>query len=117
MKPILQSEATECGLACLAMIASHHGHKVDLNGMRQRFGLSMKGAGLRDLMGFADKLGFGARALRAEPESLKEIALPALLHWDLNHFVVLEGFRKNRFVVLDRGRESRAGRPWVSLRP
>lgn len=104
MKPILQSEATECGLACLAMIASHHGHKVDLNGMRQRFGLSMKGAGLRDLMGFADKLGFGARALRAEPESLKEIALPALLHWDLNHFVVLQGFRKNRFVVLDPAR-------------
>ena len=62
MRPLLQTEATECGLASMAMVAQFHGHKVDLNGMRQRFGLSLRGASLRDLMKMAEELGFGSRA-------------------------------------------------------
>lgn len=104
MRPILQTEATECGLASIAMLARHHGHKVDLNGMRQRFGLSLKGAGLRDLMNMADELGFGTRALRLEPGRLKDIALPAILHWDLNHFVVLNEIKQQKFIVFDPAR-------------
>jgi len=50
LKIFLQSEAAECGLASLAMVAQHHGHKIDLNAMRQRFGSSLKGSRLRDLM-------------------------------------------------------------------
>ena len=108
MNPVLQSEATECGLASLAMVAQHHGHKIDLNAMRQRFGSSLMGARLRDLMKIAEQLSLGSRALRLEPESLKDIALPAILHWDMDHFVVLKEVRRNRFVVFDpaRGRVS-----------
>ena len=70
MLPLFQTEATECGLASMAMVAQFHGHKVDLNGMRQRFGVSLKGAGLRDLMNMADELGFGTRALRLKRQRI-----------------------------------------------
>ena len=85
----LAAEGAECGLACIAMIAAHHGHNVDLNGLRQRFSLSLSGASLRSLMGFANGLGLATRALRVELSSLPKLKLPAILHWDLNHFVVL----------------------------
>ena len=65
---ILATEAAECGLACLAMISRYYGHDVDLNGLRQRFSLSLAGASLRSLMGIADQLGFSTRALRADAE-------------------------------------------------
>lgn len=105
MKPIIQAEAAECGLASMAMVAQYHGHKIDLNSMRQRFGLSLKGAGLRDLMNMADELGFSTRPLRLEPQRLKDIALPAIIHWDLNHFVVLKMVKGNgNFVVFDPAR-------------
>ncbi len=104
MRPILQTEATECGLASMVMVAQFHGHKIDLNAMRQRFGLSLKGAGLRDLMNMADELGFGTRALRLDPEHFKDISLPAILHWDLNHFVVLKEVKRRKFIVLDPAR-------------
>jgi ATP-binding cassette subfamily B protein RaxB len=87
---VLAAEAAECGLACLAMIARYHGHDVDLNGMRQRFALSLSGATLRGLMGITDSLGFQTRPLRVELSALGKLNLPAILHWDMNHFVVLK---------------------------
>ena len=87
---VLASEAAECGLACIAMIARYHGHDVDLNGLRQRFALSMSGISLRSLMGLADQLGFSTRPLRVELSALSKVQTPAILHWDLNHFVVLQ---------------------------
>ncbi len=89
-----QAEAAECGLACLAMVAGYHGHKVDLATLRRRFTISLKGATLKVLMKIADDLGFNARALRAEPQDLGELPLPAILHWDLSHFVVLVGISR-----------------------
>ena len=86
---VLASEAAECGLACIAMVARYHGHDVDLNGLRQRFTLSMSGISLRSLMGLADQLGFSTRPLRVELSALAKVKMPAILHWDLNHFVVL----------------------------
>ena len=83
------------------MVAQHHGHKIDLNTMRQRFGSSLKGASLRDLMKIAEQLNLGSRALRLEPKRLKDIALPAILHWDMDHFVVLKEARRDRFIVFD----------------
>ncbi|NCO19981.1 MAG: hypothetical protein GW900_08065, partial [Gammaproteobacteria bacterium] len=56
MKPILQSAVAECGLACLAMVASHHGHAAGLRELRQRFPLSLKGASLARLIDVAGKL-------------------------------------------------------------
>lgn len=100
--PVIQgAEASECGLACMAMIARYHGHDVDLNGLRQRFSLSMSGATLRSIMSLADSLGFAPRALRVELTALGKVRLPAILHWDLNHFVVLKTVGGGKAVVHD----------------
>jgi ATP-binding cassette subfamily B protein RaxB len=86
---VLQAEAAECGLACLAMVAAHHGHDVDLAALRERHSVSSRGATLAGLIDIADALCLSARPLRVEPDELPELALPCLLHWDFNHFVVL----------------------------
>jgi ATP-binding cassette subfamily B protein RaxB len=98
---ILAAEAAECGLACMAMISCYWRHDVDLNGLRQRFSLSLAGASLRSLIGIADQLGFSTRALRVEMSALNKVHLPAILHWDLNHFVVLKSVNRKRAVVHD----------------
>ena len=95
------AEAAECGLACMAMVARYHGHDVDLNGMRQRFSLSISGATLRSLMDLAGQMGFTTRALRVDVESLAKVAAPAILHWDMNHFVVLKAVRRDGVVIHD----------------
>jgi ATP-binding cassette subfamily B protein RaxB len=86
---ILQTEAAECGLACIAMVGAQHGLDSDLPSLRQRFPLSLKGATMADLVRLAGQLQFNARALRAEMAHLPGLVLPCILHWDLNHFVVL----------------------------
>src|SRR5258705_12683658 len=87
---LLQTEAAECGLACLAMVASHHGLESDLQTLRRRFSLSLKGATMVDMVRMAGQMQMHARALRAEMEHLGQLATPCVLHWDLNHFVVLQ---------------------------
>lgn len=91
---IAQNEASECGLACLAMIASYHGYKTDLLALRQRYGSSLKGATLKGLMEIAERLGFNARPLRGDIDDLPHLSLPSILHWNLNHFVVLTKISK-----------------------
>jgi ATP-binding cassette subfamily B protein RaxB len=98
---IIATEGAECGLACMAMIACFHGHNVDLNGLRQHYALSLAGASLKSLMGIADQLGFSTRALKVELSAIGKINLPAILHWDLNHFVVLKSARRNRVTIHD----------------
>lgn len=98
---VLQSEAAECGLACLAMIAGYHGHELDLNALRRRYGSSLKGASLAQLIATARNLGFDTRALRAEMEYLSRLDMPCILHWDLNHFVVLDRVDGNGVHILD----------------
>lgn len=94
-------EATECGLVCMTMVARYHGHDVDLNGMRQRFPVSLEGATLRSMMTLASQMGFATRPLRADMGSLASLRAPAVLHWDLNHFVVLKAVSRNRVVIHD----------------
>ena len=101
---ILQTEAAECGLACMAMIAAHHGLRSDLPTLRLRFSLSLKGATMADLVRLAGHLQLNARALRAEMEHLPELALPCVLHWDLNHFVVLKEVTRGVAVIHDPAR-------------
>ncbi|MBC7483270.1 MAG: peptidase domain-containing ABC transporter [Rhizobacter sp.] len=101
---VLQTEAAECGLACLAMIAAHHGLRSDLPTLRQRFSLSLKGATMADLVHLAGNLQLNARALRAEMEHLPELVLPCVLHWDLNHFVVLKEVKRGVAVIHDPAR-------------
>ena len=101
MKTIIQSEAAECGLASLAMVADAHGLHIGLPELRRRFPLSLKGAKLSHLIGIAQQLGFSTRPLRLDMDDLSKLALPCILHWDLNHFVVLKKVGKSRVVVLD----------------
>jgi ATP-binding cassette subfamily B protein RaxB len=107
MRIQLQSEASECGLACLAMIASHYGHHISLTDIRQRFSVSLKGVTLSQLVRHASALNLSIRPLRAELKEITQLQLPCILHWDLNHFVVLKkvtkglGRRKVVFVLLD----------------
>ena len=97
----LQSEAAECGLACLATIADHHGLRVDLRDLRHRFSVSLKGATLAHLMRHAMQLRFAPRALRCEPHELSQLQLPCVLHWNLNHFVVLERVDAKAVSIID----------------
>lgn len=87
---LLQTEAAECGLACLAMVASYHGHRTDVSSLRRRWSVSIKGINLAQLMEMAQGLELTPRALRLELEQLPELKRPAILHWGLDHFVVLE---------------------------
>ncbi len=101
---ILQTEAAECGLACLAMVASHHGLRCDLPSLRRRFSLSLKGSTMVDMIRMAGSMQFNARAVRAEMEHLEQLELPCVLHWDLNHFVVLKEIRRGQAVIHDPAR-------------
>src|SRR5690606_23281750 len=100
-RQVLQAEAAECGLASLAMVSAAHGLVVTLPELRQRFPLSLKGARLDQLIRIAQQLGFSTRPLRLELEELGQLRLPCILHWDLNHFVVLSKVERGRVVVLD----------------
>lgn len=98
---IIAAESAECGLACMAMIARYHGHDVDLNGLRQRFSLSLSGATLRSIMGFADALDLSPRPLRVELSALTKVQCPAILHWNLDHFVVLAKASRRGITIHD----------------
>jgi ATP-binding cassette, subfamily B, bacterial CvaB/MchF/RaxB len=104
---ILQSEAPECGIACLAMVASFHGHRTDLSAMRMRLSPSLKGVTLKHIAQIAETMGMSARGVQVPLESLGKLRLPAVLHWDMNHFVVLTRVSGRKIVVHDPGRGKR----------
>lgn len=86
---IAQSEGSECALACIAMVAGHHGYQTELIALRQRYDMSLKGANLKQVIQVAEDIGFNARPLRGEIDDLPHLSLPAILHWNLYHFIVL----------------------------
>lgn len=86
---ILQSEIAECGLASMAMIACYHGHQLDMPAMRNHFSANLKGMNLQQLIELGDSLGLASRALQCPIDEVHKLATPCILHWDLNHFVVL----------------------------
>lgn len=98
---IHQTEMAECGLACLAMVAAFHGHRSDLVTLRRQFPVSLKGATLKTLMKVADQIELSPRALKVELSSLKDVKTPAILHWDMNHFVVLKHVGSKKVVIHD----------------
>ena len=87
---VRQTEIAECGLACLTMVAGYYGLDADLGTMRRRFAQSLRGAALRSLIGVADRIGLTPRAVKLPLEELPNLHVPAVLHWDMNHYVVLE---------------------------
>jgi ATP-binding cassette subfamily B protein RaxB len=98
---VLQTEAAECGLACLSMIVRYHGHPSDLAELRRRHGMSLRGATLKDLVRIAEALRLAARPVRLELEELSQLETPSILHWDLNHFVVLVRAGRRGVVIHD----------------
>src|SRR3954464_16036409 len=98
---IRQTEAAECGLACLAMVASYHGHRIDLNTLRRRHPASLNGVTLRGLIQVASHLHLLSRPLRLELEHLRQLRLPAILHWGMNHFVVLKAVTRKGIYIHD----------------
>ena len=101
---MLQTEAAECGVACLAMVASYHGHDVDLAGLRRRFSTSLKGATLAQVMQMAGQMQLVSRPLKLDLDELGQLSTPCLLHWDLNHFVVLKRADRRGVVIHDPAR-------------
>jgi len=101
---IRQTEIAECGIACLAMVLSYHGQKVDMQYMRSHCTTGLKGISLSTLSDIATNSGLAARGLKCELESLKNLTLPAIIHWDMNHFVVLTKVTKHYVVINDPAR-------------
>jgi ATP-binding cassette subfamily B protein RaxB len=98
---LLQTERAECGLACLCMIATYWGHKVDIASMRRRFSVSLKGMTMKGLVSMANGLHLQARPLKLDIENLSRLKLPSVLHWDMNHFVVLKSVSDKYVLIHD----------------
>ena len=101
LRPVLQAQVAECGLACLAMVTAAHHQAHDLAALRRLFPVSLKGTTLRQLVSYAAFLNFTARPVRCDMEELAQLQLPCILHWDLKHFVVLTRVTRKHAVVLD----------------
>jgi ATP-binding cassette subfamily B protein RaxB len=101
---VQQSQAAECGLACVNMVANFYGYHIDMITMRQRFSSSLKGATLADVMMVAHRMGLVGRALRLDIEELGQLRRPCILHWSLNHFVVLKRVTRKGIVIHDPAR-------------
>ena len=99
----LQSETAECGHTCLAMVATYYGHALSVAEMRSAFPPSLKGASLTQLMSIAKEIGFTAKAVKLDLQHLGELNLPAILHWDFSHFVVLVKLGTDKVTIHDPG--------------
>lgn len=98
---VLQTEAPECGLACLAMIAGRYGRHVDLATLRSQFPVSLKGMTLSRTIDIAHRLDLGTRAVKLRLDDLRQLRKPCILHWNFNHFVVLKEIRGTDAIIHD----------------
>ncbi|WP_407412188.1 peptidase domain-containing ABC transporter [Acinetobacter sp.] len=98
---IFQTEASECGLACVAMISSYYGHNQNIHSLRQKHAISIKGLTLKDLINICEKNNFNSRPLRLELHELANLRLPAIVHVNMDHFVVLTAVSKSTITVID----------------
>lgn len=98
---MLQTQTTECGLACLGMIAEFHGSRTDMPALRARFPVSLRGATLAQLIQFANDLELNSRPLSVQLEELRNVRVPCILHWEFDHFVVLHSVGKTDVIIHD----------------
>lgn len=96
-----QTETAECGIACLAMVATYYGYKTTVDTLRQRFPASLRGTNLKSLMIIGQTLGLSSRPLKVGLHALEKIQKPAILHWGFDHFVVLKSINGRKAVIHD----------------
>lgn len=102
---VMQMEALECGAASLAMILAYYDKWIPLEQVRADCGVSRDGSNARNILRAARNYGFTAKGYRFEPEELKTAGqFPCIIHWEFNHFVVLDGFRGDKAVLNDPAR-------------
>nr|WP_316642657.1 peptidase domain-containing ABC transporter [uncultured Roseateles sp.] len=99
--PIPQGENSECGLACLLMVANYFGHDLDMTAARHTFQPTLRGTSFPQMVSMASQLGLSAKVLRAELSGIRRVRLPAVIHWQFNHYVVLESFEGSKSTIID----------------
>ncbi len=100
---VLQNSVTECGAASLAMVLSYHGHRVSLHEITDRLQVGRDGLTALAIVAGARESGLNAKAFSLEPEDLARIPMPAVVHWEFNHFVVVERWTPERVDIVDPG--------------
>lgn len=104
---VMQMEALECGAASLTMILAYYNKWIPLEQVRADCGVSRDGSNAKNMLRAARSYGLAARGCRYEPEELKETgAFPCIVHWNFNHFVVLDGFKSGKAYLNDPARGS-----------
>ncbi|WP_025149537.1 peptidase domain-containing ABC transporter [Bacillus sp. H1a] len=98
---IQQMEFSECGLACMAMILNSYGYHISLNTLRSEYPSPRGGYSFLDLTLIAEQKNLNAQAFQASLKQLKQLNLPAILHWEHTHFVVLEKINDTQFHIVD----------------
>ena len=99
---ILQLEALECGAACLAMVLAYYGKWIPLEQVRCDCGVSRDGSNAKNIYKAAMSYGFNVNAYKVSPEELRDTGkYPCIIHWNMNHFVVLNGFKGNKVYIND----------------
>ncbi|MGF1684412.1 peptidase domain-containing ABC transporter [Photobacterium minamisatsumaniensis] len=98
---VRQTENAECGVACLTMIADWHGYQISLRHLRAKFGITQHGMSFARLIECAELINLSGRAVRLDLNELEQLSTPCILHWNLNHFVVLKSVKGNKVVIHD----------------
>ena len=99
--PLAQMSKVECGLTCLAMMLTYYGRKTSVSELRTRFSVGRDGASALGIVKAARNMGMRVKALSLQHTEMRRILLPAIVHWEFNHFLIVERWSPKRVYVVD----------------